>query len=583
MKFLRNLLAVLVGLTIFTIGGFIILAILISATSTEQQVKIEDNSVLHFKISGIVAEREMDDPFAEIDMFGASVKNLGLKEMKQAIRHAAADEKIKGIYLEPGFFDAGYSSLEEIRNELIQFKESGKFILAFSESYTEKGYYLASVADDIYLPPGFGGIEFNGLSAEVTFFKGTLDKLEVEPQIFRVGEFKSAVEPFIRKDMSPASRRQIESFINSFNDHVLAQIADSRGLEINYLRNVADSMLIRVGDDAIKYDLADKEVYASEMEGILKEKLGIDEEADIKLVSYRKYNKSFSDSKYSKDRIAVIIGEGAITSGKGSANSIGSDKYAALIKSARENDRVKAIVLRVNSPGGSALASDVMWNEIKLASKEKPVIASMSDVAASGGYYIAMGCNKIVAMPTTITGSIGIFGMIFNIEKLMENKLGITTDRVTTGHFSDIYTMTRPLSDYEKSIIQGSIDKGYETFTTKAAEGRGMSLDELLEVASGRVWSGIEAKEVGLIDEFGSLEDAITMAAEMAEVEEYTVRYYPEQQTVIEQLLEDLSNDVQTKWIKWQTGDLYPVISTIQELETYRGIQARMLFEFKID
>jgi protease-4 len=439
------------------------------------------------------------------------------------------------------------------------------------------------VADEIFLPPGFGGIEFNGLSAEVTFFKGTLDKLEVEPQIFRVGEFKSAVEPFMRKDMSPASRKQIEVFINTFNDHILAQIAESRGLEVEYLRNVADSMLIRVSNDALIYKLADREVYGNELEVIMKEKLGINEDDEIGLVSYRKYNKSYSDSKFSKDRIAVIIGEGAITSGKGTTNSIGSDKFASLIKGARENDRIKAIVLRVNSPGGGALASDIMWNEIRLAAKEKPVIASMSDVAASGGYYIAMGCNKIVAMPTTITGSIGIFGMIFNIEKLMENKLGITTDRVTTGHFSDIYTMTRPLSEYERSIIQGTVEEGYKTFTTKAAEGRGMQLDDLLKVASGRIWSGMEAKEVGLIDEFGSLEDAIDMAADMAGVEDYLVRYYPEQKTVLEQLVEDLSNDMQTKILKWQAGDMYSIISTIKELESFRGIQARMLYDIKID
>jgi protease-4 len=583
MRFLRNLLAVLVGLFIFSFMVFFILLGIISAASTEKTVSIPDNTILRIEVSGNISEREVDDPLAELSFPGMGPLEMGLKEIKQAIRHAASDDKIKGIYLEPKFFTAGFASLEEIRNELERFKESGKFIVSYSEFYMEKGYYLASVADEIYLSPDFGNLEFNGLNVEVAFIKGTLDKLGIEPQIFRVGEYKSAVEPFIRKDLSPANEEQITSFVNAIYDHVLHQIGDSRGLSYDEVKNISDSMLVRNASDAEKYQLITKTAYLNEITTILKDKLSLGEEDDLNMVSYRKYNKSYKDAEYVKDRVAVIIGTGTITSGKGDNRSIGSEQYIELIRDARKNSRVKAIVIRINSGGGSALASDVIWKEIQLASQEKPVIASLSDVAASGGYYLAMGCDSIVASPTTITGSIGIFGMLFNMQGLMENKLGITFDDVNTGHFSNLYTITRPLTPYEKQIIQSSVEEGYETFTTKAAQGRNMSQDDLLKIASGRVWSGVEAKEIGLIDSFGSLEDAISMAAEKAQIEEYKVVYYPAQKTVLEQIMSDLSDDVQTKWMKIKTGHLYPYLEMIRDIDSYIGVQARMPYTFEMN
>jgi len=583
MKFLRNLLAVIVGLFVFSFIMLFILMGLISISSKEKVVNISDNSVLQIVLNGNIVEREIDDPLAELSFAGTGQREMGLKEIKEAIRHAASDDKIKGIYLEPRLFSAGFASLDEIRKELEKFKESGKFIVSYSDFYLEKGYYLASIADEIYLTPDYGSIEFNGLNVEVVFFKGTFEKLGIEPQIFRVGDYKGAVEPFMRKDFSEENKEQISSFVNSIYDHTLHQMADSRGLTYEEIKHISDSMLIREGRDAVKYQLITDVAYVNDVHDVLREKLSLESGDDINMVSYRKYNKSYAGSGYSKDRVAVIVGSGGIIIGKGDSRSIGAQKYTELIREARKNSRVKAIVLRINSGGGSALASDVIWNEIQLAAREKPVIASLSDVAASGGYYIAMGCDSIIASPATITGSIGIFGMIFNTQDLMENKLGITFDNVNTGHFSDIYTFTRPLTPYEKQIIQSIVEEGYKTFTSKAAENRDMPLEELLKVASGRVWSGIEAKEAGLIDAFGTLEDAIKMAAEKADIEEYRIVYYPQQKTILEQIMSDLSDDVQTRWLKLKMGDLFPYFEKIQEIQDYKGIQTRMPYSFEMN
>lgn len=582
MKFLRNLLAVLAGLFIYSLILFFMMLGIISASSTKRTVKIEDNSVLHLDLDGIITERENEDPLSQLNFPGTGFKEMGLLEMKEAINHAITDDKIRGIYLESKYFSAGFATLEELRSVLKKFRDSGKFIVAFSEAYTEKGYYLSSVANEIYLVPDYGYLEFNGLNVELMFLKGTLDKLGIEPQIFRVGEYKSAVEPFIRKDMSEANREQITSFINAIYNEVLTEVSESRELSYEEVKHISDSMLVRNGDDAVKYRLITKLAYSDEVEKILKDKMSVSEDDELNLVSYRKYNNSYSGSEYSSDRVAVIIGKGTIVPGEGDERTIGSEKYIDLVRDARTNDRVKAIVIRINSGGGSALASDVIWNEIHKAAQTKPVIASMSDVAASGGYFLAMGCDSILASPTTITGSIGIFGMIFNTERLMEDKLGITFDNVNTGRFSNLYTMTRPLTVYEKQIIQQSIDEGYHAFTTKAAESRNMPLEDLLKIASGRVWSGAEAKKIGLIDGFGSLEDAVKMAADAAGIEKFRVVYYPEQKTLLEEIMSDLSSDMQTRVLKMQLKDLYHYYQEIKQLENCQGIQARMPFDFNI-
>ena len=583
MKFLRNLLAVLVGLFIYSFVMLFIFIGILSISSAEKTVSVPENSILRLRLSGQIVEREVEDPFASLGFPGAGAREMGLKELKEAIRHAESDDDIQGIFLEPRFFMAGMATIEELRKELEAFKSSGKFIVSYAEYYTETSYYLASVSDEIYITPGYGMLEFNGISAEYIFFTGLFEKLGIEPQIFRVGEYKSAVEPFMRKDLSEENKEQISAYVNSIYDHILGGIAESRNMETEEVRKISYSMLARTTKDAVDLGLLDGEKYYNEFMDLLKDKLDVEEDDDVNMISYRNYNKSYGDSKYSKDRIAVIIGEGNIFSGRGENRMIGSDSYTELIRSARENDRVKAVVIRINSGGGSPLASDVIWKEIKLTAEKKPVVASIADVAASGGYYIVMACDKIYAQPTSITGSIGIFGILFNAQELLENKLGITFDNFSTGEYSDMYTVTRPLSSFEKEIIQQEIERGYEIFTSKAADDRDMTIDELLKIASGRVYSGNEALENGLIDEFGTLEDAIEGAAEMAELDEYRVSYYPRQKTVFEQIMEDLGTDIQTRYLKMKLGEYYPYFQQVQQLNTLKGPQARMPFDININ
>ncbi|MEO1655325.1 MAG: signal peptide peptidase SppA, partial [Bacteroidota bacterium] len=389
-----------------------------------------------------------------------------------------------------------------------------------------------------------GGMEFNGFTAEISFYKKAMEKLEVEPMVFRVGDFKSAVEPYILDKMSEENREQINSFLNSIHNEMLSDIAKSRKIDKKELERIADENLIQMPEDAKKYKLVDKIAYFDELEKEIKKELDLKEKDKVNYVTQGTYDKvaGGSTSSSSSNRIAVIIAAGEIRSGKSEDESVmGSATIVSELRKARKNKRVKAVVLRINSPGGSALASDVVWNEIQLTRKEKPVIASMSDYAASGGYYLAMGCDKILAKPTTITGSIGVFLLLFDVKNLFENKLGITTDRVSTGNFPELRSvlLDRELKEEEKVMLQASADKVYDDFTKKAAEGRKMSQEEIKAIASGRVWTGTQAKENGLVDELGGLEAAIALAAKEAELEEddYRVRYYPAQKSFVDKLL----------------------------------------------
>lgn len=579
--FLRNVLATIVGLFLFIFLGVFFLGAIISSATKEKEVKLSSNSVLHLRLNGPILERSLDDPFADAGFFPGQTTGVGLVEIKEALREAANDSNIEGIYLECSGIMAGFASLEEIRNALIEFKESGKFIYTYGEYFSEGSYYLASLADKIFLNPQ-GLVEFNGLNVEITFIKGTLEKLEVQPEIFRVGDFKSAIEPLVRKDMSEDNRKQTESYINSIYDHYLQQVAASLGREEAELRNISNKMLVRDAETALEYGLVHQIAYYDEVEDALREQIGLDSSAKIKFVRLGRYRKSYKMKSNRGDRIAVIVATGNIVDGDAETGVISSDVFAAEIRKARLDKKVKAIVLRINSPGGSALASDVIWREVILAKEEKPVVASMSDVAASGGYYIAMAADKILAQPNTITGSIGVFGVYFNAKGLLENKLGITTDVVKTGEYSDIMSMTRPLRDGERAIIQNGVDNIYKTFTSKAAEGRGMELDQLVKLAGGRVWSGNEALANGLIDEIGGLDRALELAAELAELEDYGVRYYPTQKTFIEQIMSELNKEVEIRVLKHKFGMFYPFIKDVDELMQLRGYQARLPFDIEI-
>ncbi|WP_109830002.1 signal peptide peptidase SppA [Reichenbachiella versicolor] len=583
MTFFKNVLSTLTALFIYSFIGAIFFAVTVGgiiALSEQDAPEVKNNSVLYIGLHGVVQERVIEDPFEEI--FSDDVEQrIPLLKTLEAISNAKTDDRIKGIFLDNGILAAGYSSLHEIRSALEDFKESGKFIYSYGEIMTEANYYVASVADEIYLNP-IGSLEFNGLSANVVFLKGLFDKLDIEAQIFRVGTYKSAVEPFFRKDMSDANREQVTSFINDIHGNVLKSISTSRNISIEELKNISSEMLVREPEDALSYGLISKVGYKNEIKDQIKTALGIKADDKIEYVNILNYIKTL-DKGYSSDRVAVIVASGEIVSGKGDSESIGSAKFVKAIKAARESKRVKAVVIRINSPGGSMLASDVIWNEIMLTKAEKPVIASMSDMAASGGYYMAMPCDTIIAQPMTITGSIGIFGLLPNLGKFMENKLGITFDGVNTGRFSNLYRVSSSLTDAEKQIIQNSVDRGYETFTTKASEGRNMNIEDLKAVASGRVWTGAQAKEHGLVDKLGSYNDALEIAAAAAGIEEdYMVTFYPTLKSKWEEFFSSIAGETETKILNHQYGEMAKYINMIKDMEKYQGIQARLPFELEI-
>lgn len=583
MSFLRLVLATLVGLILFTFLAFMLMLGTIGALSSGESPTVNANSVLYLNMSGPVDERVADDPFQEIFAQSAPMP-IGLLDLLASIRAAATDDRIKGIYMENGFIGAGNASLQEIRDALVEFKESGKFIVSYGEYLSEADYYLASVADELYLNPE-GFLEFNGYSANISFFKGTFEKLGIEPQIFRVGEFKSAVEPFMLKKMSDENRAQISSFINDMHAVYLDNVAQSRGIDRARLEEISNEMLVRLPEDAETLGLVTKLAYRDEVRAALRRQMGKDEDAKVKSIGFRDYKKAIDmeNDEVSENRVAVITATGEIVAGNGQPENIGGDKFAREIRKARENKKVKAIVLRINSPGGSLTGSDVIWREIMLTKGVKPIIASMSDVAASGGYYIAMPCDTIVAQPNTITGSIGIFGMLFNFEHFLEDKLGITNDVVKTGKYSDIFTVTRELTPFEKEIIQNSVNKGYDTFTSKAASGRGMTVDQLKKYASGRVWTGRQAFENGLVDVLGSFDDAVALAAASAGIsDDYRVSYYPPKENMIDQLFKKGKTELDAYAQARSFGLLAPYVKELKSLENMKGIQARMPYDIKI-
>lgn len=582
MNFLKNILSTLVALIIFSAIGIFLFIVIIGAISEEPPVEVQANSVLHLKLNKPISEVEFENPLEEIPVFASAPSTIGLVQLKEAIEHAKTDDNIKGIYLDAPYVMAGMATLHELRATLADFKKSGKFVISYGEFYTEPSYYLASVSDVVALNPE-GDIELNGLSANVTFFTGMFEKLEIEPQIFRVGEFKSAVEPFIRKNLSEENELQLNSLLNGLNNNLLDSIAVSRGIEREKLGEISMNMLARNPQSALELRLVDSLFYMDQVMSLIKRESGTADKDEIEFIKYTDYNKSFSNYKRSDNEVAVIVASGDIISGKGDVNTIGSEKFAKEIREARENDKVKAIVLRVNSPGGSFIASDVMWRELKLAAEIKPVIASMSNYAASGGYYMAMACDTIVAQPTTITGSIGIFGMLFNAQGFLNNKLGIHHDEVSTGKYSNYITPTRPLTDQEKRIIQTDVEQGYETFVAKAAEGRGMTVEEIKAIASGRVWSGMQAKENGLVDILGDLNTAINIAATKANLDDYKVKYYPKQKSFIDQLMEDLEGGSSAKAMKAELGEYYMYIESAKKVQQMNGLQARWPFEIEIN
>lgn len=585
-QFLKYVLATIVGVLVLWFVGFLLLIGVSAAlsSSSDKRTAVKEKSVLKLDLDKPIQERSVDNPFEGFGEFSGSGDAIGLIELKQSLKEAKDDDNIKGIYLQSESPMAGWASLEEVRIALIDFKKSKKFVYAYAETMTEKGYYLASVADKIYLNPA-GDLEWNGLNLELTFFKGTLEKLGIKPEIFKVGDFKSAVEPFIRNDMSGPNRLQVTSFLNSVNDHMLVNVAQSRGLRVDSLKRYADNLTIQKPADALRTKLVTNIGYQDELETLIRKQLDVDAKKKINYVSLSNYKGSDKDdeSGTSSNRIAIIIASGDINSGKGDATSIGSETVVEELRKARLDDKVKAIVLRVNSGGGSALASDVMYREVELAKKAKPVIGSMSDYAASGGYYMLMGCNKIVAQPNTITGSIGVFSLLFNTETFFKDKLGVTYDRVKTNTNADYPSVTHEMTPFQKQALQRRTEQIYADFTGKAAAGRKLPVDSLRAIAGGRVWTGTQGKAIGLVDQLGGLDDAIKLAARTAKLKEgdYKLKYQPRKKEFFEQLMSSFNGDEEST-VRAQLGELAPYVTYLKKLKTMTGVQARLPYEMEI-
>ena len=543
-QFFKYTLATLMGLFLFLIISILMIVGIGAAMSGgESEFEVKENSILKLDLNRPIVENastEEDNPFATIpNPFFESTEKIGLIQILSALERARIDNNFKGIYLDVSFPMAGYAKLTEIRNALEKFKRSGKFIYAYANSYSEKAYYIASVADEAYLNPS-GLLDFNGISVQYMFYKKAFDKLEIEPLVFRVGQYKSAVEPFIRENMSPENKMQTQSFISSINREVFSKISLSKKISANKLNQIADSLLAMNPVHAEKLGMI-KLGYWDQFESLLKSAVKIKEKSDLTYVKLADYLKAKNPIKAVEgtDKIGVLVAEGEIVGSRGGDENIGSEDFVKELRKLRDNKSIKAIVLRIDSPGGSSLASDEMWREIELAKKVKPIVASMSDYAASGGYYMAMGTNTIVAQPTTVTGSIGIFAQWLNIDRFLSNKIGITQDYVNTHANSNFMNSLGELTEFQKSVIQNMVNQGYETFTSKAASGRKMSIEKLKSLAGGRVWTGIQAKEIGLVDELGGLDVAIEIAAKKGKLKPgaYKVVVYPKAKSFLDQLI----------------------------------------------
>jgi protease-4 len=584
-QFFKFVLATIVGLFLTFILAFFFIVAIIAAAGGEKVTNVEGNSILHIQFKNEIAERTPENPFKGVPFLGLdNDDDIGLNDILANIKKAKADNNIKGIFLDESQLSAGEATVEEIRNALIDFKKSGKFVIAYSEIYTQGFYYLASVADKVYINPK-GIFDFGGFSSQITFLKGALDKLGVEAQIIKVGTYKSAVEPYVLTKMSDANRQQVTSYVGSLYDHFLTRISTSRKIAKDSLFNYANNLLIQQPEDALKYKLVDGLKYKDEILADLKGRSGIDIKDDVKMVEITDYTNTINTGDVnnegpSSSRIAVIYASGDITGGEGNDNIIGSETTSKAIQKVRLDKKVKAVVLRINSPGGSSLASDVIWREVMLTQKVKPIIVSMGDVAASGGYYIACAADSIIAQPNTITGSIGIYGIIPNLQKLFNDKLGITFDGVKTGKYADLGDMTRPLTREEQAILQKQVNRGYDDFTKAVATGRKKTQAYIDSIGQGRVWTGAQAVKIGLVDRLGNLDDAVKSAAKMAKLKDFKLVTYPEQKSIFSAFGMDITARVKNSILQAELGENFKYYQQIKGItQMMRTPQARMEYE----
>ena len=576
---------VLSGIVLFIIGIATLVGI-ISSSDTETVVK--KNSVMMLDLKGTLVERTQESLEGLLGKFAGEAGNTyGLDDILASIKKAKENDNIKGIYIQASWLDAPYASLQAIRTALEDFKESGKFVVAYSDNYTQGLYYLSSVADKVMLNPK-GMIEWRGLASAPIFYKDLLQKLGIEMQVFKVGTYKSAVEPFTSTEMSPANKEQVTAFIGSTWNQILDGVSASRKIEKDSLNAYADRMLMFYpSDESVKCGLADTLIYQNNVRSYLKTLVKIDEDDRLPILGLDdmiNIKKSVPKDK-SGDILAVYYASGEITDYDGSATSdegIVGSKMIRDLRKLKEDDNVKAVVLRVNSPGGSAFASEQIWHAVKELKANKPVIVSMGDYAASGGYYISCAADSIIAEPTTLTGSIGIFGMIPNVKGLTE-KIGLTFDVVKTNKFSDFGNLMRPVNGDERALLQMMISQGYDLFVSRCAEGRHMTKEGIEKIAEGRVWTGEMAKGIGLVDELGGIDKALEIAARKAELKGYTIVSYPTKKDILSTLLDVQPNNyVESQVLKSQLGDYYKDFNLLRNIKERAMIQARVPFELNV-
>lgn len=589
--FLKYTLATVTGLVLTGIVFFIfgIVALLGMTFSEPTATQVTPHSVMMLQLKGSLTERSQEDPLAFL--LGDTYQGYGLNDVLAAIRKAKEHPDIEGIYIQAGYLNAGFASLEEIRNALLDFKESGKSIVTYADTYTQGLYYLSSVADKVLLNPK-GMIEWKGLAASPVFYKELLEKVGVEMQVFKVGTYKSAVEPYIATEMSDANREQVSMYIHSIWQHMVKQVAEARQQTPQRLNEAADEMLMfQPAEKCLTYGLADALVYKDEVEDLLKQQCGLSEDDEVNYLSLEamKHLQNAQPKDKSGQIVAVYYANGQIVDyavesplTAGNEPMIVANKVIADLKKLQKNDDVKAVVLRINSPGGSAYASEQIWHAVSQLKREKPVIVSMGDYAASGGYYMACNADTIVAQPTTLTGSIGIYGMFPNTQKLTE-KLGVHFDGVKTNRYADFGSFGRGLNEGEKGLMQRYVNEGYDLFLTRCANGRLMTKEAVDKVAQGRVWTGADALERGLVDVLGGLDTAIGIAARKAQVESYTLQAFPKQSGFLEALLEmNPTVYLQRMYLGGQAAELYSTLQRINHWDCYDPIQAIVPYDLSI-
>lgn len=585
--FLKFTLATITGIIVSGVVLFFvsILVFFSMVSSSESETQVHKNSIMMLDLNGALVERSQDNPFDFL--LGDEYSTYGMDDILSSIKKAKENDDIKGIYIQATSLGTGFASLEEIRNALKDFKESGKFIIAYGDTYTQGLYYLSSVADKVLLNPQ-GMIEWRGLASTPMFFKDLLAKIGVEMQVFKVGTYKSAVEPFISTEMSPANREQVNVYLSSIWGQITSDVAESRKVSVDSLNAIADRMMMfHPATESVSCGLADTLIYKNDVRNYLKAMIGIDKDDRMHILGLKdmvNVKKNVPKDK-SGNIIAVYYAYGEIDGTSSSSTGeegINSKKVIKDLRKLQEDEDVKAVVLRVNSPGGSAFGSEQIWYAVSELKKEKPVIVSMGDYAASGGYYISCNADTIVAEPTTLTGSIGIFGMFPNAKGLTE-KIGLNFDVVKTNQYSDFGMLTRPMTDGEKNLIQMYVNQGYDLFLTRCSDGRGISKEELDKIAQGRVWTGSTAKELGLVDELGGLDKAVEIAIAKAGVDAYTVMNYPAKESFFESLMNtNPGNYIKARMMKGTIGEVYQQFSALENFEKADRIQARVPFELNI-